>query len=288
MAQLETFGDSAATALTERRAATLALAFLRDVANISRDGGDLLEPLVFAAIVQANQAALRNDPEVRRRYGDSGEAIPDALRRPISINAIAQSLRLPFETARRKVRQLEARGDCIATPAGVYVPRAAIVSPRHAAIQVRRMERLGGFQQDLVGLGFLPAVRPLPPALVRTVNRALSEYMLRSCDRLIGLAGGVLPGFVFLGLCAANTEGRADGALAPCKALALADQLATPAETVRRHLVALRDRGHARRTLSGWVFEPTVIEPAHADYAADIRRLFQRLDELAAAEAVSG
>jgi hypothetical protein len=286
---LMTLNDTASPALADRQVVVLALAFVRDVANISRDGGDLLEPLVFAAIVQANQAALRSDPEVRRRYGDSGEAIPDDLRRPISVNAVAQSLGLPFETARRKVRQLAARGDCVSTPAGVYVPRAAIISARHAAIQVRRMARLARFQQDLVSAGFLAEPRPLRPELVRTINRALSEYMLRSCDRLIQLAGGVLPGFVLLGLCAANTEGHngGDAASAPCTARALADQLATPMETVRRHLVALRDRGQARRTATGWVAADPVMTPAQADYAADIRRLFQRLDELAAAEAIS-
>lgn len=279
--------DTKVQALGDRQVMALSLAFIRDVADISRDGGDLLEPLVFAAIVQANQAALRNDPEVRRRYGDSGEAIPDALRRPISVNAIAQSLRLPFETARRKVRQLAARGDCVVTPAGVYVPRAAIVSARHAAVQARRMARLDRFRQELARAGVLSDPPPLRPELVRTINRALSEYMLRSCDRLIGQAGGVLEGFVLLGLCAANTEGLAeDGLLAPCTGRALAEQLATPMETVRRHLLALAARGCARRTPAGWVAEAALVAPA--GYAADVRRLFQRLDELATAEAVEG
>ena len=59
---LMTLNDTASPALADRQVVVLALAFVRDVANISRDGGDLLEPLVFAAIVQANQAALRSDP----------------------------------------------------------------------------------------------------------------------------------------------------------------------------------------------------------------------------------
>jgi DNA-binding IclR family transcriptional regulator len=74
-------------------------------------------------------------------------------------------------------------------------------------------------------------------------------------------------------------------ALAPCTAQALARGLATPKETVRRRLVVLRDRGHARRTPTGWV---AVDLPGQADYAADVRRLFQRLHDLAAAEVAAG
>jgi DNA-binding Lrp family transcriptional regulator len=279
------------------RATLLSLDFFIDAANLSRAGGDLLQPLVFAAIAQANQAVLRNDPELQARYGDTGEAIPDALRRPISVNAVAQSLRLPFETVRRKVRLLIASGLCVATASGVYVPREAIVSEAHAAIQTARMARLEQLRADLVRVGFLSpdeaSSRP-SAALRRSVNRALSEYMLRCCDRAIELTGGVSDGFVLLGLCLVCTDEMQAApldvapALRPSSMRSIALRLGMPHETVRRRLLALERSGLARRRGRGWIpVAPRARRAAIArlaeDNELDLRRLFARLRELAQA-----
>src|SRR5438128_968507 len=86
------------------QAAWLSVHFILDVANISRGGGDLIDPLIATAILDANQAALHGDPALQRLYGDEASALPDEHRRPISVMALSESLRLPFETARRRVR----------------------------------------------------------------------------------------------------------------------------------------------------------------------------------------
>lgn len=289
----------------------LSLAFIVDAANISRAGGDLLEPLVFAAIVQANLAGLRHDPELQRLYGASSEALPDAARRPISVHAVAQSLRLPYETVRRRVRRLIDQGLCVAAPApsptraGVYVPRSAITSARHAAIQVARMGRLMRLHNDLVRTNFLSPAEalpfPLPETLARTVNTALSQYLLRTSDRMVELVGDVMNGFVLLGLAAANTEGllaatesRWPRGLAaetrPCGGLALAGRLGMAGETVRRRLRALGEAGFVRRVRGGWIATAPAAERVRiarlaTDNQADLRRLFARLRELAAAAA---
>jgi DNA-binding IclR family transcriptional regulator len=267
------------------RAARLAAGFVVDVANLSRPrnegrGGDVLEPLVFAAIVQANQALLTGDPEVRARYGDTGETIPDALRRPISVRAVAESLRLSYETTRRRVQRMAEAGLCVVTPAGAYVPGAVIASQQHAQVQAARMDRLLRFADELAAAGVLGPDEALvaapPPALVRTVNRALSQYMLRTCERVIELAGGALDGFVLLGLAAAQ----------PCSALSLTARLGLPAETVRRRLGALKALGMARRTKRGWQVSARAsqwprIARHVAEHDADLRRLIARLRELA-------
>lgn len=289
-------GAAAPQPAVDWRAAFISLEFFVDAANISRGRGDLILPLVFAAIVQANQAPLRNDPELHKRYGNSGEAIPDELRRPISINAVAQSLRLPFETVRRKVRSLVDGGVCVATPTGVYVPRAAIVAEEHASMQAARMARLARFHDDLQGLGLLlgddALPRALPAELMRSVNRALSEYMLRSCDRVIELAGGVMDGFVLLGLCLvsaadalATYEAGQPLRPSPCSMRAVAARLRMPHETVRRRLLALETLGYARRRGRRWVpvaprgHRPRLVRIA-VDNELDVRRLFARLREL--------
>jgi DNA-binding Lrp family transcriptional regulator len=298
MTGLTSVSELAGVAATPRgRAMLISAAFVVDVANISRDGGDLLEPLVFAAIVQANQAPLRHDPAVARRYGDSGEALPDELRRPISINAVAHSLRLPFETVRRKVKRLAEIGQCVVTPAGAYVPQAVIVGERHATIQAARLARVGRLHEDLRAVGFLGPgqmlPRPPPAVLMRTVNRALSEYMLRSCDRMVELVKGVPGGFVLLGLGSANaghwlTPAGAGTPATPCSTRALAARLGLPPETARRRLMALADAGFAVREEPGWLAAAPASEQERlarlaADNEADLKRLFARLKELAEA-----
>jgi hypothetical protein len=241
---------------------------------------------------------LRHDPELQARYVDTGEAIPDALRRPISVNAVAQSLRLPFETVRRKVRVLMSKGLCVATASGVYVPREAIVSEAHASIQAARMARLGRLREDLVAVGFLSPedAPPLSATLSRSVNRALSEYMLRACDRAIDLTGGVADGFVLAGLCLACAGlGEAASNQTPSVRTAsmrsVALRLGMPHETVRRRLLALETAGLARRRGRRWI--PVAPKSRRAwimgvveDNELDLRRLFLRLRELAEAARV--
>lgn len=282
------------------RVGRLSLAFILETTNIGRAGGEILEPLVFAAIVQANLAPLRNDPALQRQYVDGGDTVPDELRRPISINAVAVSLRLPYETVRRRVLRLSEQGLCVLTPAGVYIPRSAIASERHAGIQTARMARVVRFHDDLVRVGFLSPSQDLgatlPEALRRPVNTALSHYMLRTADRSVELAGGVMDSFVLIGLGVANSEHLvgADAMwqsgtvpqLLPARTTDIARRLGAPHETVRRHLRNLQAQGFARRRPRGWVAavpeaDRERVTRLAADNEADLRRLFARLRELA-------
>ncbi len=70
------------------------------------------------AINQANNAPLTRDPEARARYGGLDALAPDGERRPVSINAVAASLGLPFETVRRRIRRLAAEQVCVAVGRG--------------------------------------------------------------------------------------------------------------------------------------------------------------------------
>lgn len=106
------------------RLARLSVLFVFDVTRISRGEGDLLEPLLLTAILQANQSALPSRPDLQLLYGTGTWALPDEHRRPISVSALAQSLGLPFETVRRRTQALARRGLCVAAPAGLYVPQA--------------------------------------------------------------------------------------------------------------------------------------------------------------------
>lgn len=275
-------------------AARLSIDFVLDVAQISRGQGDLLDPLLMTAILEANQAAVRRDPQLTRIYGDAQSALPDDLRRPISVNALAKSVRLPFETVRRRLNSFIDAGVCLRTAAGVYVPHAVVTSPSYIALQAARVERLGRFLGELARKQTVAAASPTPD--VRAADRALAEYMLRASDSLIELAQGPMNGFVLLGLCAVNLEsvgsnwpiaGIADLARRanPCSVAPIAARLATPGETVRRRLFALQALGLAERRDHGWMAtSPPALRERIRQVAVDnemnLRRLRSRMQDL--------
>jgi DNA-binding Lrp family transcriptional regulator len=277
-----------------RAIAGLSLEFVLDISRISRGEGDLLTPLVLTAILDANQAIVHRDPELARLYGDAGSALPDDLRRPISTNALAKSLRLPFESVRRRVSGWIEIGVCVRTPAGVYVPQAVVTSPAYVAVQAARVARLRRFRADLVQAGFVAAAlaEPTPAGMVRAADRALAQYMLRTCDQLMVLARNPVSGFVLLGLAVAGLGSEAQPAglgLAsrqPATVAVVGEVVGMPAETVRRHLMALQRLGFAERTPKGWI---SAAQPRSwpqlgrlvAQNEANLRRLFDRIGELA-------
>jgi len=285
------------------QAAWLSLHFVLDVATISRGGGDLLDPLLTATIVDANQGALHADLELQRRYGDHGSALPDELRRPVSVHALSVSLRLPYETVRRRVKRLAEQGVCRLGPHGAVVPQAVVTSPPYLAVQDLRVARLNQFEADLLAAGVLAPSRSVldeGAAAVRAADRALGRYMLRTCEELIAFSGSAMAGFVLLGLCGVNLEhlprnarppwpGSFAGLARPATASDLARRLHMPGETVRRNLFALAETGFADRNGRGWIAAaPGGAQARIGRLAADnqiaLRALFARLEALSGAE----
>lgn len=282
-------------------AVRLAIEFVLDVSKISRGEGDLLDPLIMTAALEANHAALRSDPALGRTYADVSSTLPDRLRRPVSVNALAKSLRLPSESVRRRVNAWVAAGVCVRTPTGFYVSETFVTSPGYIRVHSARVDRLAAFERDLVRAGLLEAdagTRPLSE-VSRAVDRVLADYMLRICEELIKLADGPVDGFVLLGLSAENAAvfsgARAAPDIAalsafmePCSAAALAARLEMPETTIRRRLTALEERGLARRDARGWrVAAPAPLQPqarkAAAECLTNLRRLFIRVREVARA-----
>jgi DNA-binding Lrp family transcriptional regulator len=276
--------------------------FLFDVARISRGDGDLLEPLLLTAILQANQAALAARPDLQLAYGARAWALPDEERRPISVSALANSLELPFETARRRAASLVARGLCVKAGAGLYAPLSAVTAPAYLAVLSARAARLGRLHAELVAAG-LQAPDPQLAAFLaetpRAADRVLGDYMLRTCGELLALAGSAMDGVVLLALCAGNIRdvdpefvggwsGFGDTAT-PCRVTALADALAMPGETVRRHVRRLAAAGFARRSARGWVADAApdrraAVERLIETNAQNLRRMLAALGDLAARE----
>src|SRR5262245_61715219 len=112
----------------DRQLAFLGFNFVLDLAGDGIPGLRPLESLLVMAVNQANIAPLTRDPEARARHGALEAPAPDESRRPVSVRAVATSMRMPYETTRRNIRRLEGQGVCVTTDAGVVVPASFMLT----------------------------------------------------------------------------------------------------------------------------------------------------------------
>jgi hypothetical protein len=133
-------------AAPDRRRLSLRLAteyFLRSMRLLVEFvGGDLVTALVFMAIISANVAHLNVDGPDGPLHADSDDVPPDALRKPVSVLALAGSLDLPYETTRRHVAKLLKSGQCERVSGGLIVPARLLRSDRHAEVMRANMTNL--------------------------------------------------------------------------------------------------------------------------------------------------
>jgi hypothetical protein len=88
---------------------------------------DFVPAMLFTAIWTSNLARipLAQTPEVE------DTVLADALRRPVPVLALANSLHVPYETVRRHINRMEREGLCKRIgKEGVIVPRAVLLLPR--------------------------------------------------------------------------------------------------------------------------------------------------------------
>lgn len=240
------FARSADPAARDRQIAFFAFNFVSDMAAHGIPGLKPLEAVLLMAINQANIAPLTRDPAARSRYGGLENPAPDEERRPVSVRAVAASMRLPYETARRNIRRLEALGGCLTGEAGVIVPTAFMTSPAYMQAAQIGHERMHALYRMLVARELL---EPLPAANyheseppVRGAVRLMSDYLLRSAEAVGARSGDLTATLVLLPLLAAAC-GAEGGPPAPMSAGALARRTRLPAETVRRHVLGLVEAG---------------------------------------------
>lgn len=258
---------------TARVAGRLSVAFLLDFIELGRGDRALVDSLLLVGIVQANVGLVTREPDLQRTYAAYETPPPDDLRRGVSVSALANSLRLPYETVRRRVSGLERKGLCVVSDRGVYVPREVLMSPEHMAASFAAYELLRRFYyrlKDVDALRGFPDVPPAPPSdLVRAILRVFADYFLRVVDAVTRSVGDIVGGLVLLGILTANTEHLpdevagaegaepehfvADDQRRPVSVAALARRLRLPEETVRRHAGQLVADGRCVRTPQGYL-----------------------------------
>lgn len=254
-----------------------------------RHDGDVIRAIIWLALVQAS--------------GDPG--------RGVSVRALARSLSLPFETVRRKVRDLEAAGLCLAAADGR--PIAAPLGEAAARAEAARVcEGFGLLLGNLSALGVSPAVfhgGPLPvPAPDQAkaqlaAHRLIHNYFLRTLEAGVAPHETMFNALVFVAAMSANAERitydpalaqRYAGANTPppdalrraAKPREIAERLSLPYEVVRRRMVEFLARGWVVKSGSGYLCavermqDPALLAGAYL--------IVQRLGQLVQAVAQTG
>lgn len=238
---------------------------IRDAARlIRRHDGDFVRAIVFLATAQ-----------VSRPWGAHGEP------RAVSRRAVSASLGLPYETTRRHLAELEARGFCVRVGAGVCA------APLTIAERDEAVERLGdvlNVVRDLKGLGlsmeqFISAPAPTDgsrridlPGLAIQAMPLIDTFLLRVLEYRAG--GSSVDTLLFTAMVSANAQAIShDPVLAwryagadtpppdhlrePVTATELAARLGLAHETVRRRLARLLDLRWCERRRGGYLVSIT-------------------------------
>lgn len=284
---------------------------LMQAAAAGRMGRDFVDALILMAVVQANIAPVTRDPDLNRAFSTLDDPPPDELRRPVSVNAVAQSLKMPYETVRRRVRRLAETGACEFRSGGVVVPTTELRTPAHMASMLQIWEAMRAFYYRLCDAGVFDDLvsrdsrerwaansDEIP---VRAVMRAGSDFVLRFADNVEQVFANLLEAVVWLAIMLGNTEALADsetggpGAAAndfvddslrrPARARDVAERLGAPAETIRRQVAHLLEIGFVVRVRGGLVIPAEVLSRPNAtrlmhDNFVDLQRLFAQLARL--------
>ena len=125
--------------------------FLNCVRTVAMfEKGDLMRGLVYTAIW------LGNVEHLAPTDGPLGAEPPDAMRKPVSVRAVARALRLPYETTRRYANGLVSEGVCKRVAGqGLIVPAAVLESPAEREKQSNVYALIAKFAVDLRDAGLV-------------------------------------------------------------------------------------------------------------------------------------
>lgn len=265
--------------------------------------GDLKSALVFQGVNLANTEYLLTDAVAAKAHGRDGP--PDALRRPIRVHALAQSLGLSPETTRRAILRLEADGLCERRVAGVTIPPAALERASIRAAEdltlasfvreLKMLEELGWRSAPIAAPGGELTVEGLAPWR-HLVLLNIQDYVYRSALEMIPLFDhDYAKGLIFMAILSDNirqiTYDRElswnyAAASAPppndireaVSVRSIGAKLGFAPETPRRYVNSLLNEGLCTRTLDGVVIPAEVlIRPEFVRSGLNIHMWFQAM-----------
>jgi DNA-binding Lrp family transcriptional regulator len=288
----ESAEDAAIARAVTRCSGDYVLRFLR----LLFGSGDIRDAVVALAIAAANTAHLEASGG-GWRYAAVEAPPPDEARRPVTVLSVAEALRLPFETTRRRVGRLLRSGACVRDRGGIIVPTAFLTrhQPSRALTNigyvrefVRDLETAGLAEAATVA-GILPAPEE-SAAVARSVTRLSARYTLSTLQLLIDTYGDVRTGIVAQTIVTANTTHLAaemneasryagigelppDEVRKPVSVVALARLLGLPYETTRAQVQRLIAAGVCTR-VAGGVIVPTAVLNTPAAIRSTLANVF--------------
>lgn len=283
------------------RIALTSLRYVRDCAAITRGERDAHDAFILSTIANVSAAFLSQATEESAHFATANSPAPDELLRPISINALAQSLGMPFETVRRRVAGLKDEGLISVTPGGAVILSRTLASPAYTAMVAAHFERARRFYRDMKALEALPPLasgaameRPRSELPIRVVSRTASDYFLRTAQPLFVLCGSLVGASLLAEVVLSNTEDMDDEALArwaddagasgrPASMAQVAKAVSVARETARRHAAILEERQFVVVTRRGLIAIAPAQLQAHliqlaATNLADARRFFATIE----------
>lgn len=268
--------------MTVDAALRLAGAYALDRLTAARLDFDFLDTLILTSVAQANLEPAYRDADLKIAFATAETCPPDTLRRPISINALAQSMGLPFETVRRRVAGLMARGRLASNRQGVFLPAAqddaAGLDAGYAA--------LNALHEDLKAAGWASPTGPQSrlwtgEAPTRLAAAISTEFTLRLIRSLTTLVGDPLAVAIWLTILSGG---------APMRVSKIARRLQLPSETTRRRVQALAARGLCALTdggaaITGAQLAAPAFQVLTERSLNDLRRMFAQLSDLGVVDA---
>lgn len=244
-------------------------------------GPDLEAAIIFLAILEANGRHIVRQPGFAAELADERVGPPGEAPRPISRQAVAESLGIPRETVRRKVSDLIDRGYLVKTSGGVITTRAVIGSEQFLAARQLIATHIRQLVLDLRQYAGMPVPgEPPAPDLaedvggsgdlqgwlveageLRVANALAIEFVVRYTREAAALFGNDYEGAItFLTILEINghqnirqpwfvrdfADVRVSLPAEMARAVsrqAVAESLGSPRETVRRKISDLIQRG---------------------------------------------
>lgn len=294
MAELDGSAEAGELVTDHHNEAILRLSgrYLLDQVTVVRFAFGLLDALIVVAVTQANVAPISADRALQRRYATYEDVPPEDVRRPISINAVAQSLGLPFETVRRHVIKLSLLGVLKMSRDGVCTSQSTVHGTQYRQGAEVGYARLQTLQRELDSFGWLEVhaadeIVWRGPTPLRLVARISTDYLLRLIHALMDVAGDPVGAMIWLGLfCEEPASGREVrvGSSTSVSAAALSRTLRLSPETTRRRLDALAAAGLCVRDRNGARIDAeTLASPSIARLMSrnrqDLKRMLTALAE---------
>lgn len=251
-----------------RVAARLGTTFFLQHLQIVRDQRSLVDGLILLALFQTNYGRLREEDVRALIEGENGVAPT-----PASVNAIAQSLKLPYETVRKRVAALRADGVCELRKGSLLITPAQLQADRYQWQAHVVWSNVRALYLDLADLGVLRPIAPGPevgsPPLF-DVLRLAGEFSLRQFEVLIAVSTNPALGVMLLNILRASSEHLddtfteiseegdvvRDDLKRPVSVSMVASRCGLTVETARRNIATLVEQGWLERAAGGGVLAP--------------------------------